>query len=196
MPPQNEQTAASSLLRKVAKTLRGTMDAAQYKSIVLTLLYLRFLSLEFEQARRRTEAESLRDEHLLHGAGVPRWIPPLARWDTLIRRVRDPEDDPVTALDEAFDATRRSDGDLADSFRPPTPSSEACSDRRSPDCSPSSKSPSTPRRTRTFSESSPASKARRAGSSTRRGVWCAFSSRRCSRSVGVCTTPAAVPAGC
>ncbi|MFF5778929.1 N-6 DNA methylase [Streptomyces virginiae] len=118
MPPQNEQTAASSLLRKVTKTLRGTMDAAQYKSIVLTLLYFRFLSLEFEQARRRTEAEGLRDEHLLHGAGGPRWVPPLARWDTLIRRVRDPDDDPVTALDEALDAMRRSEGDLADLFPP------------------------------------------------------------------------------
>ncbi|MEU5809095.1 class I SAM-dependent DNA methyltransferase [Streptomyces sp. NPDC047718] len=119
MPPQSkQQTAASGLLRKVTKTLRGTMDSAQYKSTVLTLLYLRFLSLEFEQARRRSSAEGLRDEHPQNGAGGLRWIPPLARWDTLNKRVRDPDDDPVTVLDEALDAMRRSNGDLADLFPP------------------------------------------------------------------------------
>ncbi|MEU2508145.1 N-6 DNA methylase [Streptomyces sp. NPDC007863] len=119
MPLQGEQqTAASSLLRKVTKTLRGTMDTVRYKSVVLTLLYLRSVSWEFEQARRWAEAEGLREEHLLHGVRGQRWIPPLARWDTLIRRVRDPDDDPVTALDEALDAMRRSDGDLADLFPP------------------------------------------------------------------------------
>ncbi|MFD7393527.1 N-6 DNA methylase [Streptomyces virginiae] len=117
MPPQNEhQTGTSSLVRRVSKTLRGTMDTVQYKSTVLTLLYLRFVSLEFEDARRRAEAQGPRDEHLLHGAPGLRWVPSLARWDTLIRRVRDPDDDPVTALDEALDAMWQSDGEVAGLF--------------------------------------------------------------------------------
>ncbi|MEV4501932.1 type I restriction-modification system subunit M [Streptomyces klenkii] len=113
-----QPTAAADLLWKAVDTLRGAMDAAHYKSTVLTLLYLRCLSLELEQTRRRLDAEGLGDRDVHYSAEGLRWIPPVARWNILVQRVQDPDDDPVTALDEALDATRRSNHDLADLFPP------------------------------------------------------------------------------
>lgn len=119
MPPHSTQpTTAADLLWKAADKLRGAMDAAQYKRTVLTLIYLRFQSLAFEQTRRQLEAEGLGNEEAAYIADGLRWIPPVARWDTLVQRAQDPNDEPVTALDEALDAIRRTDQSLADLFPP------------------------------------------------------------------------------
>ncbi|MFJ9647475.1 N-6 DNA methylase [Streptomyces sp. NPDC101206] len=118
VPPLSKQpTAASDLLWKVAATLRSTMDAADYKSVALPVLYLRFLSSQFEQAQRQLDVDGpvRRDFDALESV---RWLPPPARWETLAQRVRDPETDPVTALDEAINALERSHRDLADLFPP------------------------------------------------------------------------------
>ncbi|NEC01344.1 N-6 DNA methylase [Streptomyces anulatus] len=78
--------AAVDLLRKAVDILRGTVDEADYKSIVLTLLYLHVLSSEFEQ------------------------------WDPLSERVRNPDQDPVAVLDEMIDAVRRTRRDFAEAI--------------------------------------------------------------------------------
>ncbi|MFF7778921.1 N-6 DNA methylase [Streptomyces tanashiensis] len=80
--------AAADLLWKAVDILRGTVDAADYKGIVLTLLYLHVLSSEFDQSR------------------------------TLSERVRNPDQDPVAALDETIDAVRRTRRDFAETFPP------------------------------------------------------------------------------
>ncbi|MER5962792.1 N-6 DNA methylase [Streptomyces sp. NPDC002057] len=78
--------AAIDLLRKAVDILRGTVDEAGYKSIVLTLLYLHVVSSEFKQ------------------------------WDPPSERVRNPDQDPVAVLDEMIDAVRRTRRDFAEVF--------------------------------------------------------------------------------
>ncbi|MER7109307.1 type I restriction-modification system subunit M [Streptomyces sp. NPDC000229] len=119
VPARSKQpTSASDLLWKAAGILRGSMDTAHYKSTVLTLLYVRLLSTEFEQGRRHTEVEGLDDTNFHCAAEGLRWVPEVARWKTLFQRVQDPDDDPVSALDEAFRAIERSGRDFADLFPP------------------------------------------------------------------------------
>lgn len=119
MSPRSAQpTTAADLMWKAADKLRGAMDATQYKSTVLTLTYLRLVSLAFEQARRQPETGGSRDEEVAYAADGVLWIPPVARWDTLVQRVLDREDDPVTALDEALGALGHSDRGLDDLFPP------------------------------------------------------------------------------
>ncbi|MEU6477748.1 N-6 DNA methylase [Streptomyces sp. NPDC047017] len=115
-PHRTQPTTAADLLWKAADKLRGAMDAAQYKSTVLTLIYLRFLSLAFEQVRRQLEVDGLGEEEMAYGAYGLRWIPLVARWDTLVRRTRDRDIDPVTVIDEALNALRHSDRSLEDLF--------------------------------------------------------------------------------
>ena len=85
----------ADMLWKTADALRGQVDAAEYKHVVLGLIFLKYISDSFE-ARR----EELRDE--LEGDGISGdqleallenrdeytaervfWVPPEARWDNL-----------------------------------------------------------------------------------------------------------------
>ena len=45
---------------RMADALRGSMDAAEYKHVVLGLIFLKYVSAAFEEAHARLEAE--RDE--------------------------------------------------------------------------------------------------------------------------------------
>src|SRR5690606_13552893 len=44
-------------LWKMADALRGSMDAAEYKHVVLGLIFLKYISDAFEETRARLEAE-------------------------------------------------------------------------------------------------------------------------------------------
>ncbi|WP_055548658.1 type I restriction-modification system subunit M [Streptomyces sp. NBRC 110028] len=112
MPPSKRKpTDTAALLWKATATLRGSTDASQHKTVVLTLLYLRFLSLEFERSRRELGDTDDTNAPAYAPEGM-RWIPPLARWDTLTRRIQDPDCDPVAVLDEAIMAVMQSNNDL------------------------------------------------------------------------------------
>ncbi|MER5782829.1 N-6 DNA methylase [Streptomyces mobaraensis] len=115
-----QPTTAVDLLWKAADAMRGAMDAANYKSTVLTLLYLRFLSLEFEKSQPQLCTEDMAALDAACAVDAPRWLPRPARWNILTQRIRDHGDDPVTTLGEAFDALTRSDRDLADVLPPAT----------------------------------------------------------------------------
>ena len=60
------------------------MDAAEYKHIVLGLIFLKYISDAFEERRRELEAEGADpespDEYL--GKGIF-WVPQEARWPAL-----------------------------------------------------------------------------------------------------------------
>ena len=45
-------------LWKMADALRGSMDAAEYKHVVLGLIFLKYISDAFEEAHARLEAET------------------------------------------------------------------------------------------------------------------------------------------
>ena len=51
-------TGYEAELWKMADALRGSMDAAEYKHVVLGLIFLKYVSDAFEEARRQLKAES------------------------------------------------------------------------------------------------------------------------------------------
>jgi type I restriction enzyme M protein len=81
-------------LWQTADKLRGSIDAAEYKHVVLGLIFLKYISDAFE-ARRATLAEELKTEGIEGREAVILlesrdeytaenvfWVPPEARWAT------------------------------------------------------------------------------------------------------------------
>jgi len=70
-------------LWQTANALRGSMDAAEYKHVVLGLIFLKYISDAFEQQRKRPEAERSQgadpeDPDEYRAVNVF-WVPPKAR---------------------------------------------------------------------------------------------------------------------
>ena len=71
----------------MADTLRGSMDAAEYKHVVLGLIFLKYISDAFEETHARLEGERAQgadpedpDEYRAQNIF---WVPPEARWTRL-----------------------------------------------------------------------------------------------------------------
>ena len=71
-------------LWRMADTLRGSMDAAEYKHVVLGLIFLKYISDAFEEMHARLEDERAQgadpedpDEYRAKNIF---WVPPEARW--------------------------------------------------------------------------------------------------------------------
>jgi type I restriction enzyme M protein len=100
VPPKKKVDAPPSTMKelkdtlwKAADKLRGSMDASQYKDVILGLVFLKYVSDAFEerQAQIRAELEATGsydedqiaqlvndiDEYTGHGVF---WVPPTARW--------------------------------------------------------------------------------------------------------------------
>jgi type I restriction enzyme M protein len=72
-------------LWEAADKLRGHLDAAEYKSVVLGLIFLKYISDMFEQVRERVEMEGLDDpeDRDVYLAERVFWVPKEARWKIL-----------------------------------------------------------------------------------------------------------------
>ena len=83
-----------SELWRMADALRGSMDAAEYKHVVLGLVFLKYISDAFEEAYAKLEAE--RDQGAdpedpdEYRAQSIFWVPPEARWQHLRNQARQP----------------------------------------------------------------------------------------------------------
>src|SRR5688572_2332294 len=103
MPPKKKRDDAlpstmkelKDTLWKAADKLRGSMDASQYKDVVLGLVFLKYASDAFEERRDQIRLELSADgwdedriaqviddneEYVGHGVF---WVPPAARWNHL-----------------------------------------------------------------------------------------------------------------
>ena len=86
-------TGYEAQLWRMADTLRGSMDAAEYKHVVLGLVFLKYISDAFEErhaavlAEWGTEAAEDRDEYIAENIF---WVPPEARWAHLKAQARQP----------------------------------------------------------------------------------------------------------
>ena len=95
-------------LWRMADALRGSMDAAEYKHVVLGLVFLKYISDAFEEARVNLEAEreegaDLEDPDEYRGQSIF-WVPAQARWPKLQSQARLPTigqavDDAMTAIE-------------------------------------------------------------------------------------------------
>ena len=78
----------------MADALRGSMDAAEYKHVVLGLLFLKYISDAFEEQHARLEAERTKgadpeDQDEYRALNIF-WVPPEARWVHLKRQAKQP----------------------------------------------------------------------------------------------------------
>jgi len=106
-----KQTTAANLgfedkLWAAADKLRGNMDAAEYKHVVLGLIFLKYISDAFMEKYNALKAEEHadpedKDEYLADNIF---WVPPEARWPYLQKNAKRPEigtlvDDAMTAIE-------------------------------------------------------------------------------------------------
>ena len=76
-------------LWQAADALRGSMDAGEYKHVVLGLIFLKYISDAFEELHAKLVAEKAQgadpeDPDEYRGAAHPVfWVPPEARWTHL-----------------------------------------------------------------------------------------------------------------
>ncbi|HQD97843.1 MAG TPA: class I SAM-dependent DNA methyltransferase, partial [Propionicimonas sp.] len=88
-------------LWKAADKLRGSLEASDYKDVILGLVFLKYVSDSFDERRGQIRAEldaeggysdddieyTLEDADEYSGAGVF-WVPPTARWGFLAARAK------------------------------------------------------------------------------------------------------------
>lgn len=124
--PNNDAVATdlarAETLWKAADALRGQIDAAEYKHVVLGLLFLKYISDSFEARRVELKAELEADGisgHQLEGLLDNRdeytaervfWVPPEARWQNLQNQATRP--DIATLIDDAILAVERDNPNL------------------------------------------------------------------------------------
>lgn len=81
-------------LWKAADALRSNMDAAEYKHVVLGLIFLKYISDTFEEKHAELEGEKKsgadpEDPDEYRAVNIF-WVPPEARWSNLRNRAKDP----------------------------------------------------------------------------------------------------------
>lgn len=90
-----------------ADKLRNNMDAAEYKHVVLGLIFLKYISDAFLEQHKKLEADEYgdpedKDEYTALNVF---WVPPEARWDYLQDRAKQP--DIGKLIDDAMDAIEK-----------------------------------------------------------------------------------------
>lgn len=118
----NTDLASAEILWKSADALRGQIDAAEYKHVVLGFLFLKYVSDAFEARRDELKTElqaegitgpqlegllESRDEYTAERVF---WVPPEARWQNLQNRATRP--DIATLVDDAILAVERDNPNL------------------------------------------------------------------------------------
>ena len=100
---------------RMADALRGSMDAAEYKHVVLGLIFLKYISDAFEERHAEVLAEwgkdaaEDRDEYIAENIF---WVPPEARWQYLKNQTRQPTIGRL--IDDALIAIERDNPALKD----------------------------------------------------------------------------------
>ncbi|MFM0134316.1 type I restriction-modification system subunit M [Paraburkholderia sediminicola] len=118
----NNEVSYTDTLWKSADALRGQVDAAEYKHVVLGLLFLKYISDSFEARREELKAEltaegitGAQQEALLenrdeYAAERVFWVPPEARWANLQNEAT--RSDIATLIDEAILVVERDNPNL------------------------------------------------------------------------------------
>ena len=109
-------TGYEAELWAMADTLRNNMDAAEYKHVVLGLIFLKYISDAFEEAHAKLESEQDQgadpedpDEYRAQSIF---WVPPEARWAHLKAQAKQPTIGQL--VDDAMGAIERDNQALKD----------------------------------------------------------------------------------
>jgi type I restriction enzyme M protein len=95
-----------------SNTLRGSIDAAAYKHVVLGLIFLKYISDAFEAHREKLQSEPYADpeDPDEYRADNIFWVPPEARWAHLRKNARQPNI--AELVDQAMEAIERDNPSL------------------------------------------------------------------------------------
>jgi type I restriction-modification system DNA methylase subunit len=114
MPKQNNTSAPigfESELWRAADALRSNMDAAEYKHVVLGLIFLKYISDAFEAKHAalstptaRAEGADPEDPDEYRAVNIF-WVPQEARWPSLLTDAKQPTISASTATSWRPDAT-------------------------------------------------------------------------------------------
>jgi type I restriction enzyme M protein len=101
-------------LWQTADKLRNNMDAAEYKHVVLGLIFLKYISDAFEEKNQFLVRESVlgadpEDPDEYRSENVF-WVPKEARWENLKKNAKQPIIGKI--IDEAMDAVERDNPSL------------------------------------------------------------------------------------
>ena len=119
---KSDQTSLEATLWEAADKLRGNLEAAEYKHVVLGLVFLKYVSDAFEARRRSLEAaisdpnsadfipnpdrrQKLMESRDEYASENVFWVPPSARWESLQDRAKQP--DIGLVIDAAMDEVER-----------------------------------------------------------------------------------------
>jgi type I restriction enzyme M protein len=99
---------------KAADLLRGNIDASEYKSVVLGLIFLKYISDKFEELRARLQAEGdgFEEDKDAYSAEGVFFVPQGARRSTISEKAHSPEIG--TTIDEAMRAIEKENRRLKD----------------------------------------------------------------------------------
>ena len=99
-------------LWQMADALRGSMDAAEYKHVILGLIFLKYISDAFEEHQKRLAQEPYADpeDPDEYRAQNVFWVPPEARWSRLQQNARQATIGQI--VDEAMEAVERDNPSL------------------------------------------------------------------------------------
>ena len=107
-------TELASQLWATANALRGNMDAAEYKHVVLPLMFLKYISDAFEELHEELESKADEgydpeqpDEYAERNVF---WVPMEARWSNIQSRAR--QEDIGATIDRAMDVIERDNDSL------------------------------------------------------------------------------------
>jgi type I restriction enzyme M protein len=113
-----------------ADKLRGHLDAAEYKNVVLGLIFLKYVSDAFEQLHAKLQAQATkgadpedRDEYIAERVF---WVPKKARWNLLKANAKQPSIG--TMIDDVMHAIEHDNPALPPARRP----NSLCPDRPPP----------------------------------------------------------------
>ena len=114
--PQDGSEKLEAQLFKTADILRKNIDAAEYKHIVLGLIFLKYISDSFEElhtnlkeGKGKYQSADPEDKDEYNAENVF-WVPPNARWSHIHSQAKQPTIGRI--LDEAMDAIERENPNL------------------------------------------------------------------------------------
>ncbi len=107
MPDSGATIGYEAELWDMANSLRGSIDAAEYKHVVLGLIFLKYVSDAFEELRKQLlkEPEADPEDPEEYIAQRVFWVSPAARWELLQGEAK--QSDIGQLVDRAMDAIER-----------------------------------------------------------------------------------------
>src|SRR3989344_7081359 len=112
--PTNSSTSIAQKLWQAADKMRSNMDAAEYKHVVLGLIFLKYISDAFKELYNRLSEEKRQgadsedpDEYKAENVF---WVPKEARWDYLQKNAKQPTIGKL--VDDAMDSIEKDNPSL------------------------------------------------------------------------------------